>query len=104
HRGADLGVGRLAARARALGLGAAGTPGGVLAEAQRKRRRPGGHRERHNIALLDREGGFEGELDRLAEVGLELDERTLRDQLPGEVRFGLRTEDRDAGFGDSSLV
>ena len=43
----------------------------------------------------------QGELGRLAEVGLELDERALRDQLVREVRFGLGTQDRDAGFGDA---
>ena len=68
-------------------LGPAGPPGGVVAEAERERRRPRGHRQRDDVALLDRDRGFERELGGLAEVGLQFDERALRDELVGEVRL-----------------
>ena len=68
-------------------LRAAGAPGGVVAEAERERRRPRGHGQRDDVALLDRDRRFERELGGLAEVRFELDERALRDQLVGEVRF-----------------
>src|SRR5439155_1415543 len=77
-RGADLRVGALRTRARALLASTAGAPGGVLAEAQGERGRPGRHGERDDVALAHRDRAFERELRGLAEVGLQFDRRTLR--------------------------